>query len=68
MNYKFRVEMVNGKFGYGQSSYLALVDAVGESKANIICDFLTTDNYHLYGREWSFYAKNGNKIMKIERL
>ncbi len=63
----YYIEMVKGRRGYGHSSYEALVDAVGEDKANIICDNLAISN-HLQGRTYNLYAKNGSLVATVEKM
>lgn len=60
------VRLVNGKSGFGGTSYIALKQAVGETKADIICDFIKP-SFHAHGSSYSLYAKNGVKICDIER-
>lgn len=65
---KYYIELVNGKRGYGYSSYAALVEAVGENKANIICENLADSGNHLHGRVYKLYAKNGNLVATVEKM
>lgn len=64
---EYRVALVNGKYGYGQTTYLALVNAVGTRKANLICDNLA-DNQLMSGKRFTFWAKNGAEIGIIEKV
>jgi len=64
---EYRVALVNGKYGYGKTAYLALIDAVGTRKADLICDNLA-DNQRMSGKRVTFWAKNGAEIGMIEQV
>lgn len=57
---EYRISLVNGKTGYGESAWDALVDAAGVINAGIISDF--------YSRSYlgTWYAKNGVIIAYCE--
>lgn len=61
MKTEFRVALMNGKYGYGRSTWEALVNAVGLTKANLIEKCLCWNNP--MGR---WYAKNGNLVATVE--
>lgn len=58
---EFRVALVNGKVGYGFSTWEALVNAVGEVKAELI-----SNNYMDCSPAKTWYAKNGVVIATCE--
>lgn len=61
MQKEYRVSLVNGKTGYGKSTWEALVQAVGIAKANIISDY-----YSNMSPVGTWYAKNGVVIATCE--
>lgn len=58
---EYRVALMNGRFGYGASTWEALVNAVGETKAALISDQYA--NYSPCGR---WYARNGVLMATVE--
>ena len=60
---------IGDRFGIGATSYDAMVNAVGEVKANLICNSMSTQPIYYYWddgvKEADFYAVNGVKIGKI---
>ncbi len=61
MKTEFRVSLVNGKTGYGFSTWEALVNAVGERKANLI-----SDKYSESSPIGRWFAKNGVFMAVVE--
>ncbi len=60
----FRIGLVNGKYGWGNTAYEALVNAIGQKKADILSDFVRIDSYQ---RGYEIYAKNGVLIGIVEK-
>ena len=58
---EFRVALINGKTGYGYSTWEALVNAVGTTKAHLI-----SNQYSNNSPAGSWYAKNGVLIAIVE--
>lgn len=59
---EYRIGLVNGKCGYGKTAWDALVNAVGEKKADIIAA-----NIKHIGHNGIIYAKNDVIIGTQER-
>ena len=57
----YRVSLVNGKTGYGNSTWEALVNAVGKEKASLISDYYSNNS-----PVGTWYAKNGVVIATCE--
>jgi hypothetical protein len=62
-NLMFYITLVNGKYGYGKSSWDALVDAVGERKA----DKIAAQIKHISEITGTIYAINGVVIGAMEK-
>ena len=61
MKKEYKVSLVNGKYGYGFSTWEALVNAVGITKANLISEFYSNSS-----PVGTWYAKNGVAIATCE--